>query len=64
VLVDTRRIENCHAAVDYFERRATRFVVGVNPFDGAPRYDLEEIREALDLPPDIPVVSCDARRRS
>ena len=63
VLVDTRRIENCHAAVDYFERRATPFVVGVNPFDGAPRYDLEEIREALDLPPDIPVVSFDARRR-
>ena len=36
VLVDTRRVEDCFAAVDYFEKKELPFVVGVNCFDGAP----------------------------
>lgn len=64
VLVDTRRIDQCYRAVDYFERRSIPFVVGVNPFDGAVQYDLEEVGEALDLPADVPMVTCDARDRS
>jgi signal recognition particle receptor subunit beta len=63
VLVDTRRIDHCYAAVDYFERRGTPFVVAVNPFDGAECYDLDEVREALDVPAHVPMVTSDARDR-
>lgn len=63
VLVDTRRIDQCYHAVDYFEQRDIPFVVAVNPFDGALQYDFEEVREALDLPAHVPLVSCDARTR-
>ncbi|MFI2643835.1 GTP-binding protein [Streptomyces sp. NPDC018610] len=61
ILADTRRLEECFAAVDFFEQRGLSFVVAVNEFDGAHRYDPEEVRAALDLAPDIPVVRCDAR---
>jgi len=37
--------------------------VGVNCFEGAVRYPVEDVREALDLDPSIPVVLCDARER-
>ncbi|HEY6424180.1 MAG TPA: ATP/GTP-binding protein [Pseudonocardiaceae bacterium] len=63
VLVDTRRIDQCYPVVDYFERRAIPFVIAVNQFDGAQRYDLEEVREALDLPTYVPMIGCDARDR-
>ncbi|MEV6385553.1 ATP/GTP-binding protein [Streptomyces sp. NPDC051773] len=63
VLVDTRRLEDCFAAVDYFERRSIPFVIGVNCFDEAARYPAETVRQALDLDPDVPVVLCDARQR-
>ncbi|MFF7072100.1 ATP/GTP-binding protein [Streptomyces pseudovenezuelae] len=61
VLVDTRRLEDCFAAVDYFERRSIPFLVGVNCFEGAARYPEEAVRQALDLDEDVPVVLCDAR---
>jgi uncharacterized protein len=63
VLADTRRLADCFAAVDYFEHRATPFLVAVNCFDGAPRYRPEDVQIALDLDPDTPVVLCDARQR-
>ena len=63
VLVDTRRIDQCYSAMDYFERRNIPFVVAVNPFDGAVQYDLEEVGEALDVPMRVPMVACDARDR-
>ncbi|MFF7361966.1 ATP/GTP-binding protein [Streptomyces sp. NPDC008125] len=61
VLADTRRLEECFAAVDFFERRGIGFIVAVNEFDGAYRYAPDEVRAALDLPPGVPVVLCDAR---
>ncbi|MFI7009793.1 GTP-binding protein [Streptomyces sp. NPDC050145] len=61
VLADTRRLEDCFAAVDYFERRAIPFVVGVNCFEGAARYPADTVRQALDLDPSVPVLLCDAR---
>ncbi|MEV7076073.1 ATP/GTP-binding protein [Streptomyces sp. NPDC093990] len=61
VLADTRRLEDCFAAVDYFERRSIPFIVGVNCFEGAIRYTEEDVRQALDLDEDVPVVLCDAR---
>ncbi|ATL26148.1 GTP-binding protein [Streptomyces formicae] len=63
VLADTRRLEDCFAAVDYFERRSIPFVIGVNCFDDATRYPADAVRQALDLDPEVPVVLCDARDR-
>ncbi|HKN51173.1 MAG TPA: ATP/GTP-binding protein [Amycolatopsis sp.] len=63
VLADTRRLESCFAAVDFFERRNLPFVVGVNCFDGAYRYGTEEVRQALDVGTDVPLLLCDARER-
>ncbi|GAA3185908.1 MULTISPECIES: GTP-binding protein [Streptomyces] len=62
VLADTRRLDHCFAAVDFFERRAIPFVVAVNEFEGSHHYAPEEVRTAVDLGPDVPVVVCDARR--
>ncbi|MEU0401930.1 ATP/GTP-binding protein [Streptomyces sp. NPDC006197] len=61
VLADTRRLQECFSAVDFFERRGIRFIVAVNEFDGAYRYEPDEVRAALDLKPEVPVVTCDAR---
>ncbi|MFF5965306.1 ATP/GTP-binding protein [Streptomyces collinus] len=61
ILADTRRLQECFAAVDFFEQRGLEFVIAVNEFDGAYRYDPEEVRGALDLSDDVPVVCCDAR---
>ena len=62
-LADTRRLDSCFAAVDFFERRNLPFVVGVNCFDGAYRYGTEEVRAALDVSMDVPLLLCDARER-
>jgi signal recognition particle receptor subunit beta len=64
VLADTRRLEDCFAAVDYFERREIPFAIAVNCFEGAQRHPADTVREALDLDPEVPVVLCDARDRS
>jgi signal recognition particle receptor subunit beta len=61
VLVDTRRLDDCYAAVDYFESRGLPFVVACNHFDGAALHDLEEVRMALDVPTDVPIFMTDAR---
>ncbi|MGP4004477.1 GTP-binding protein [Streptomyces sp. 8N706] len=63
VLADTRRLTDCFAAVDYFERRRIPFTVAVNCFEGADRYPADAVREALDLDPEVPLVLCDARER-
>ncbi|MGY5001238.1 GTP-binding protein [Streptomyces griseus] len=64
VLADTRRLEDCFAAVDYFERRRIPFVVAVNRFPGAPDHTERDVARALDLDPGTPVVPCDARDRA
>jgi len=61
VLVDTRRLADCYTAIDYFEARNIPFVIGCNQFDGAVRHDLDEVRLALDIGPDIPIFPTDAR---
>ena len=63
VLADTRRLADCFASVDYFEQHGTPFVVAVNCFDDAERFSPEDVRIALDLDPQVPVVLCDARQR-
>ena len=64
VLADTRRLEDCFPALDYFERAGLAMLVAVNCFEGARRYAPEDVREALDLDDSVPVVLCDARQRS
>ena len=61
VLADTRRLADCFASVNYFEKRRLPFVVAINCFEGAYRYDPDEVRAALDLGPRVPVILCDAR---
>ena len=63
VLVDTSRIEDCYPSIDYFEDNAIPFLVAVNPFDRTRVFDLLEVREALGVRDDIPVLRCDARNR-
>jgi signal recognition particle receptor subunit beta len=62
VLADTRRLADCFPSVDYFEKHHVPFVLAVNCFEGARRYDPEAVRSAVDLDPDVPVVLCDARQ--
>src|SRR5216684_1127535 len=63
VLADTRRLADCFPSVDFFERRHLPFVVAVNCFEGARRYHTGDVRSALDLDPDVPVIMCDTRQR-
>ena len=61
VLVDSRRLAESFFAIDYFEKRNIPFVVAVNKFEGVLSHDLDDVRQALQLSPGIPVVDCDAR---
>ncbi|MFC4003495.1 ATP/GTP-binding protein [Prauserella oleivorans] len=62
VLVDTRRIEQSFAAINYFENDSDLpFIVAVNRFNGEVHHDLDEVRDALALDPAIPLITCDAR---
>ncbi len=63
VLADTRRIDACFAAVDFFEKRGTPFVVAVNTFHGRRLHGEQEVRDALQIDHSIPIVYCDARVR-
>ena len=63
VLADVRRLADCFQSIDYFERRRTPFIVGLNCFAGSRPHDDEEVRRALDLDPQVPIVRCDARQR-
>jgi uncharacterized protein len=63
VLVDCRRLQDSFAAVDFFEHRNLPFLVAINEFDGAPKYSVGAVREALTLPSHIPVITVDARDR-
>lgn len=63
VLVDTRRIEDSFGPIDYFESRGVPFVVAVNAFDGVLLHELDEVREALQVSREVPVVRTDARLR-
>ena len=64
VLADTRRLESSFAAVDFFEQRGIPFAIGVNCFHGRREAPPEDVRRALDLGPEVPVVLCDVRERA
>ncbi|WP_036528287.1 ATP/GTP-binding protein [Nocardia sp. CNY236] len=61
VLIDTRRLEDSFAAVDFFEARKLPFLIAVNRFPDAPRFPIAELREALSVREGVPIVDIDAR---
>jgi uncharacterized protein len=61
ILLDIRRIDDCFAAIDYFEDRRVPFVVAVNAFPGSTAFTDAQIREALALRGDQPLLRTDAR---
>jgi signal recognition particle receptor subunit beta len=63
VLADTQRVADCFASIDYFEHNGIPFIVAVNCFDGAARFEPDDIRIALSLGSGVPIVLCDARDR-
>ncbi|AVH94050.1 MULTISPECIES: GTP-binding protein [Streptomyces] len=62
VLVDTRRLADSWYAIDRLEHHGTPFVVACNDF-GGPAHTAGQIRDALDLADEVPLVFCDARSR-
>lgn len=64
VVVDTSRLEDCFAAVDYFESAGIPFVVAVNAFFGRIHHSLDDVREALAISADVPMMVTDARDRA
>jgi uncharacterized protein len=64
VLVDSGRLEDCFPAVDYMERADLPFVVAINAFEGALRHHPDDVREALDVSPSVPLLVTDARHRT
>ena len=61
VLVDSHRLGDCFAAIDYFEQRQIPFVVAINCFEGMALHEVDDVREALAVNPRIPAIRCDAR---
>ncbi|GGL63916.1 ATP-binding protein [Streptomyces fumigatiscleroticus] len=64
VLVDTRRLASSFRAIEEMERQQVPFVIALNVFPDSRDHPVEEIRDALDIPPHTPVVAFDARDRS
>jgi uncharacterized protein len=63
VIVDTRRLDDCYPAVDYFERAGLPFVVAINLFDGRLAHELADVRWALAVADETPLITFDARER-
>lgn len=63
-LVDTRDLAASFDALGNLEDLDLPFAVAVNVFPSGPRYDADDIRTALDLLPETPLVTCDARDRA
>ncbi|WP_339132144.1 ATP/GTP-binding protein [Streptomyces sp. f51] len=63
VLADTRRLDHSFEVMGLLEELGLPYAVALNDFDGMPEHGLDEVREALDLPPATPLLRCDARDR-
>ena len=61
LLVDPSRLAETFPVIDLVEKYGLEYAIAVNSFDPHIRHAEEELREALDLLPDTPVVYCDAR---
>ena len=63
VLVDTRRLADAFASIDFFDDRQLPYVVAVNTFDGVMHHRMEDVREALTIDESVPMLGCDARHK-
>ncbi|KAA2262449.1 ATP-binding protein, partial [Solihabitans fulvus] len=63
VLVDTRRLADAFASIDFFDDRQLPYVVAVNCFDGLLHHRIEDIRDALTIDQSVPIITVDARNR-
>ncbi|HEU5469411.1 MAG TPA: ATP/GTP-binding protein [Actinophytocola sp.] len=63
VLADTRRLADSFSPIDFFEERQLPYVIGLNCFDGVQHHGVDEVRDALAIGPEVPIVPCDARDR-
>ncbi|MET7906516.1 ATP/GTP-binding protein [Streptomyces sp. NPDC005336] len=61
ILVDPDRLKESFPVIDLVEQYGLPYAISVNRFDGTPVRPDEELREALDLLPETPIVTCDAR---
>jgi len=61
VLVDTRRLADCFASIDFLESRGLPFLVAINQFQDTRSHAPDQVREALKIPAAVQVVTCDAR---
>ena len=63
VIVDTNRLDESFAPLDYFESKGIPFIVAINQFDGTQMFELSDIAGALALRPEVPLIRIDARDR-
>ncbi len=63
VLADTRRLADSFSPVDFFEERGLPYIIGLNCFDGELLHKVDDVREALAVDSQVPIVRCDARDR-
>jgi uncharacterized protein len=64
VIADTRRLADCFGAIDFFDNRRLPYVIAVNHFEGAAKYHLEDVREALAVSRGVPMINADVRSRA
>src|SRR3954454_25013555 len=63
VLTDTRRLADSFAPIDFFEDRGLSYVIALNCFDGKQTHGVDEVRDALAVAENVPIIRCDARDR-
>ncbi|UWE07341.1 GTP-binding protein [Actinacidiphila bryophytorum] len=61
ILVDPERLKESFPVIDLVEQYGLPYAISVNHFDETPVRPDSELREALDLLPETPIVTCDAR---
>lgn len=63
VLVDTRRLADAFSPIDFFEDRQLPYVVAINTFDHQAHHRIDDVRDALTIEQNVPILTCDARAR-
>src|SRR2546425_3293850 len=58
VLVDTRRLADAFASIDFFEDRQLPYVIAINCFDRVLHHRVDDVRDALTIEQTVPVVTC------
>ncbi|WP_435138055.1 GTP-binding protein [Actinacidiphila sp. bgisy144] len=61
ILVDPERLKESFPVIDLVEQYGLPYAISVNHFDDTPMRPDDELRDALDLLPETPIVTCDAR---